>query len=282
MKPIFRWTIGDTRPEGIDVFKDAVWQTQRALGVNTFDWVVCSNAKQNKATIKQIAHRFNLKFHEPSWDEFPQILAKFVPSIYDINADAGSPSGRQGSFWKFCPPRLNKNVHEIIADNDLIICKPIAEIEQFLSDNKTLLLEEDVHCHGKYYHHFNDKEKYNSGLLGMPPNLDFEAKIIDTWLCHGKYQKLLSRDEQGLLTLALKQCPHIVIPNTTIIQLMASGKPYDCKYAITEETNTTTQIITSMTCKEYTFNHKEKGFHFCQINREPHAPWMQYSSLKLL
>ena len=50
-----------------------------------------------------------------------------------------------------------------------------------LSSSKNLCLEDPITFQGKYHNLFKKGEAYNSGLIGLPPQYDFEKEVFNFW-----------------------------------------------------------------------------------------------------
>jgi hypothetical protein len=279
MKPLYRWTIGDVSPAGLEVFEEAVRMTQRTLG-RRFDWAVCSNAHSAhvREAVARISERYGLYVHESRWEELP-LPPDIIPVVNDINAPPGVPHGsRQGSFWKMCPPRLRTDAHEIIADNDVILTRVPPQLDTFLGGHVTLLLQEDAHSPGKYGPLLGENETFNSGLMGLPPGYDFAERIMHHWRGTGSFRPLLSRDEQGLLTYTLKQEPHVIISKDQIAHLYEHGRAGAVEFAWVPEAGGTAKFVSRLSLLPPPhFRNSYCGYHFLNVNRsDRHPAWEEY------
>jgi hypothetical protein len=282
-KPLFRWIVGDVNPQGLLVFSQTIRNLIK-LYKNYFDFLICSNAIDPICIIKikEISERFGVEIYKQSWDSFP-LNKETVLENFNIFSKTGIPRGRQGTFWKICPPRLRIGSHEIICDNDLIITKKIDSIFQFLENNKVLMLKEDAFCVGKYFHMFKEGENYNSGLYGLPPNYDFANDLKCSWEKNGKFNNLFWRDEQGLITMTLKKNKHITITSDEIIHLFSGGRCSDYEFEFITENLIKTRVLKNLKIDKFNFSNKDKGYHFLGVNRdEHHATWHQYKNQGIL
>lgn len=146
-----------------------------------------------------------------------------------------------GVAWKLYPPRINIELHEIFIDNDLILEEKIPEIDKFLNNDYTLLLEGSGKNYGRFSRHVPKYYQINSGLFGLPPNFNLQKYINyygEIWNSHF--------DEQGLVALSLTSKKHIIIPNTTIT---------NCEFQLK----------------------RSQGMHFIGLNRRKHhKPFLEY------
>lgn len=251
-KPIFRWTVGKPNKNGVDILKISIKSFYKIYG-DTFDYFVCyNNLELNQLyEISKLTDKFNIKLFEQTWNLNPLPVK---PEVY--NGICNKPNG---SLWKICPPRIDINTHEIIMDNDVIITKRLKKIDDFLLSNQILILEDLIEYYGIYKTHFNQKQYFNSGLMGLPPNYDFGKNILETYQKHKKPNSFQNGDEQGLLMLTLLSEPNIIINTKEIVELH-SFKCLSCQEN-----------------KTYQFGSGEFGLHFVEANRIlKHLHWNKF------
>jgi len=272
MKPLFRWTIGDTTLAGVDVLRASVSYALRVFGRDRFDWVVCSNAKENHHRVRQLSEKFGIGFHQATWDDFPLDVST---SSTDKRVHCHDTPGYD-TFWKVCPPRMRLGAHEIIVDNDIIFQREPPEIEEFLNSRSTLMVKEVAEAHGKYFESFEEGETYNSGILGLPPDFDFGHNIRKAWKELGGFDALGCRDEQGLLTYVLKQCPHIDLSSDRVISLMTHGRAEFVEHEVLMEVGKQVKAVKKIEAMPYRFSGSEYAIHFQGVNRFTHHYWLKY------
>jgi hypothetical protein len=158
---------------------------------NVFDLVIC----HNNLSLEQLEtlSTFGVRLHEQDPFDFP----------LDIQPDI-HPA------WKIYPPRIRKDSHEIIIDNDIILLNKIPQIEEFLSSSDKHILTHPICRSLGFYDEFVPKGfDANSGIIGFPPGYDFAGDItkyscnIDEWDNHF--------DEQGLVTYCLYRYDPLMI-----------------------------------------------------------------------
>lgn len=247
-KPIFRWTIGKPNKNGIDILKTSIKYLYKIYG-DTFNYFVCYNNLEPKQ-LEEIK-KLNVPLYPQTWDMNPLPVQ---PENYQ-----GISNKPNGSLWKICPPRINIKTHEIIMDNDVIITKKLNKIDEFLSSNQVLILEDLIKYYGIYDSYFKNNEHFNSGVMGLPPNYDFSKKILETYLKREKPKNFQNGDEQGLLMLTLyNEKNPIFIRKNEIVELH-SHKCLFCPQ------------------KYYQFNSGESGMHFVEANRiNKHIHWDKF------
>lgn len=257
-KPLFRYTVGSCLPQGLEVLGESIKQTTQVLGVDRFDWMICYNGlnEEQLQTIKDHIGDLPFTLYEQNWE---------LAAISSETKEWSTPKRKDGSFewngnhcggtmWKVCPPRMRMETHEIVMDNDIVIRKPIPQIEYFLkTNNMALILEEPIRFYGRFDGLFPDKGPFlNSGLMGFPPGYNYQQEIIRVWEENGSMEKLSQADEQGLLMYTLNQVPNIRISKEQVKEILA------------RDFNATL---------EETFC----AYHFTQSNRIPkHHAWKKY------
>jgi hypothetical protein len=219
MKPIIRWTIGNVGPLGLRTLFTSISSITK-IYKNRFRFFLCHNNIPNYKLriIKDFLLGTTVELYEQKWSEC--CIPDKVGSIYDDYGNIIFNNGIcGGSLWKVSPARLDLNVHEIILDNDLVLFDHLPKIDEFLSSSKNLCLEDPITFQGKYHNLFKKGEAYNSGLIGLPPQYDFEKEVFNFWN-KNKIFNLSHGDEQGLLTKVLtKDKNYILIKKTEIVEL---------------------------------------------------------------
>jgi hypothetical protein len=257
-KPLFRWTVGNCLPQGLDILGESISRTTRALGLDNWDWAVCYNgvSRDELLLLQSMIGSRPVQLISQNWATCP------------VNDNMQTPRRRDGSFeyngnrcggtmWKVCPPRLRMETHEIVMDNDIVLLRKFPQIDEFLAaTDKALILEEPIRFYGRYDALFrSDEPCLNSGMMGFPPGYDFGAEIFKNWINHGGYMNITQADEQGLLTYTLKQLPSVRVGKEQMVEVLHRD------YA------------TRLTGREF-------GIHFTQANRMPNHPqWKKYQEL---
>jgi hypothetical protein len=254
-KPLWRWTLGPCLQQGLDILIESVYRTTKALGVDTFDWMICYNSisAETESFLKTALADKPVSFFRQNWADCPIDDVCQSPQRKDGSFEVnGTRCG--GTLWKACPARMRIDTHEIVMDNDVVILNKFHQLEEFLaSSDKALILEEPIRFYGRFAHLFPEAPPYlNSGLMGFPPNYDFAAQIRRTWELNGRLHEISQADEQGLLTYTLSQLPSVRISQKQVLEVLA--KDYGAK-------------ITG----------NEDAIHFTQANRIPrHLSWQEY------
>jgi len=274
-RKIFRWIVGDVSDIGLEILEKSVVQAKKILFDLGFEFYICYNSHEDQ--VKDICRRNYLFSFKQDWNRDFPLPAKIIPKTNDITQSYGEPSGRQGSFWKLCPPRIDINCHEIVCDNDLVIQKCPSEIIDFLNSRKTLVCEENIMNLGKYAKFM--KKAYNSGIYGLPPGFDLKKRIMDVWTETGGINPLLSRDEQGILMLVLHK-DSIEIPKEKVRFVLNEGETSSAKYEFIYENEFISKSIVEIKYEKCSLN--KELIHFLGANRiKKHKYWSVYKN-KLL
>ena len=199
MKPIARWTIGNTFRHGYECLIRSI---HSFLAYYDLEVNVYYNCK-----IEAI-HSVIKKFPEANFvDQSSYLESKIKP---------------MGVAWKLYPLRIDITRHEISIDNDIILNEPVPEIEKFFQGTHTLLLEDIARAYGKFEKHVPPGLFINSGIYGMPPGFDlsryFNFYVHKNWDINalGNHAANKTFDEQGFIALALSNKSYTIIPNSVI------------------------------------------------------------------
>ena len=283
-KPLLRITLGRTSKDGYEITYYNIRSIIKCYGTEKFDICICHNniSKERLALLERKWENIKspIKFYKQKNCELPLNL-KFER---DIDATVHHHISA-GSFWKICPPRMRPNAHEIIIDNDIVFLRPLPEIEKFLSSSVPMTLE-DSSVHMGFYEFMRDYDEnitLNSGIIGLPPNYNFEKKLCSVWDIKRPSRPTNGGDEQGLITTILSKSDHILIPRSHVIGLhpeklhvnaFSSGIP---SYQILK-VKTERDFISYFRVDIHKLVKKTYALHFYQINRSSikHRAWDRF------
>ncbi len=279
-KPIIRWTMGCKLDSGYEILHHSINNIKK-LYSNRFEYLVCYN-NCDEEKINKLKNKTNINFIKQNWTDCP-IKNKVVKS-----------------FWKICPPRLSRNTHEIILDNDLIFLKKPEIIEDFLSKNKNLIIEDSnpntKQTLGSYAEFFEEKNlSLNSGVIGLAPGYDFEQEIIENYNLIEDLKKkkeeeemenygfLLSKnenfqsysEEQGLLMLTLYKTNPLIGSQEDFVGI----RPKHIN--ISSLSNNINSIEINKKNMIYIFNNSPV-VHFIKSNSQEHSAWNYFKKTKLI
>lgn len=195
MKPLIRWTIGNVKDSGWECFSESIRLLPKIYP--EFDFIICYN-NLDEIKLKKLKS-FNIKLYEQK-EENLKIPHKFLEQEKIYN-----------HFWKLCPIRIRPQAHELWIDNDIIITDRIPEIDEWLTKDACII---STSYGGNNYGRFKssvktnmgDKLTYCAGLFGLPPNFNFEEKIIQK--CKGV--PLEGFDEQGVVASIVTESKELI------------------------------------------------------------------------
>jgi hypothetical protein len=183
MNPVVRWTIGNVSNVGIKSLNSSI-KSFVNIYKDKFKYYVCYN---------------QINFNKISF--LKKYKVNFVNQQECINS-LKVPPIKNNPCWKIYPPRINKNVHEIFIDNDLIIYKKIDIIDFFLEKKFLFIITEAYKKrYGIFDNFIDDNFIVNTGFFGLPPSYEFEEdlnKNLPNWI-----ESKNHFDEQGLIAFIL-------------------------------------------------------------------------------
>lgn len=196
MKYIIKWHIGNCSDAGLNCLKKSISSFRKFYPEAEFHILYNQIKKKELFNL----NKFDVQYHD---------------QINYLSSFPIKPLAGYQVHWKLYPPRINKDVHEISVDNDIVIFKRIKEIDLFLDSTKHTLLYQGLNgAHGYFSEYIPRGIRINSGIFGMPPHFDFidkmkDIKMLDNW--ENKF------DEQGLIAyVLLKDKKYFIIPLTSI------------------------------------------------------------------
>lgn len=181
VRPLVRWTVGNTNKLGMDCLGRSV-RAWRRLYREQFDMAIC----HNNMTERQLAELLKLDVELIDQHGFTDRLTL-------------KPPRRRNPCWKLYPPRLRPDAHEIIIDNDVLLRRHLPAVEELLVRNQMFVTEGIFRSYGQFEAVVPDNIKINTGMYGLPPGYDLGGKVNGV-LKSGLIQKWEGHlDEQGLL-----------------------------------------------------------------------------------
>lgn len=195
-----RWTIGDVSNSGFEALQLSIWSVWNLLGPSA-EYAVCVNslpvcqAADRTGDIPPQVNWLQTDVAVPSW------LRPYV-----------SPQMAEGVAWKFAPVRVFPMLHELSLDNDVLLWALPESIRSWLrsEDPASCLMAADLQpALGKFSEMCNHRP-LNSGIRGLPPNFDMEAKLRGKLRATGITLES-ELDEQGLQAAVLLDCPLFVV-----------------------------------------------------------------------
>lgn len=175
--------MGKTSKEGFDCLKYSIKKFKYLYKDYDIEYFICYNdiEKEKFCEFKNI-NIINKK-------DFIESLPTYPPKKMCLPA------------WKLYPPRLDKNSHEIIIDNDLILIKKPNLIDEFFQSDSLIVTTESLirSYSGTLENHIPENFNINTGLICLPPEFDFKKKLSDcieefnlNWKNHFDEQTLIA------------------------------------------------------------------------------------------
>lgn len=197
-KPLVRWVIGDVRPCGFSILKKS---TDFFVDIyrDRFDYEIHYNGPTTRQKLDKFSFNSEIEIVK-------QVDSKELNVRPPTNVD-------YAAAWKLYPARARLYSHEIIIDNDLVLEKPLEEIEEFLaSEHRCMITEAYRRNFGRFDRLIPKNLKFNTGFCGLHPGFDLTAKINS--LNVGEWMDYF--DEQGATSASLFSDGLIVIPLSKI------------------------------------------------------------------
>lgn len=193
-----RWTIGNVSPRGFEELRLSILGAALIFGREA-RYAVCVNS----IPVPEAQQRLGQMLVDIEWIDARDKVPEFLQPYLD-----GEMS--EGVAWKFAPFRLFPQAHELSLDNDCILWREPAAIEDWLGRDDACLMAEDVRrCLGQFDSYCPPGNR-NSGIRGLPPGFDLRLAMEKTLHKHerasGAPVVLRSElDEQGLQAAAIAE-----------------------------------------------------------------------------
>ena len=188
IKPIIRWTIGPVRPDGFKCLRLSVNAIRQLYDA---ELVICHNGLNN--------------------DQL-ELLKTLDTKLVDQQECLSITEMPIGVAWKLYPTSLG-STHQLFIDNDLIITERIEAIDKFFQSDSTLMIHGSSRNYGRFDRHVPNQIEINSGLFGVPPDLNL-GNLLDFYGSNWTENCLNSSrtwDEQGFIATALSGYHHFNI-----------------------------------------------------------------------
>jgi hypothetical protein len=173
-KPLIRWVKGDGRDD--EITRSAIAQATRLFG-DAVDYCLAINgidAARAAKIVEWAARPVHIWLQQP--DDNPPLA-----QLLDL---AGCPPERFGYWWKWFPARMRPQAPEWILDGDQVIVRKPAWFDAWLSGTDVVrVAEDDVsdprRIYGQYAGDVRPGNRVYSGILSLPPNVDYLAPMLD-------------------------------------------------------------------------------------------------------
>ncbi len=115
------------------------------------------------------------------------------------------------SGWKLVPSRIRNEAHELWLDNDVLIWKRVPAIDLWLSSNTGIITQGLHGLYGRFKEFVKSPLPVCAGVFGLPPNFNFESKIINLYNYKLQSKRLeMPFDEQGLTAAIITNIPGFI------------------------------------------------------------------------
>lgn len=208
-----RWTLGDVSERGFVALSLSVAGAVRLLG-DRARYVVCVN----NVPLGEVRRRLP---RLPEQVELRSVDAELPPAL----ARRLAPNMAQGVAWKFAPPRLFPDRHELALDNDCILWDLPDGLARWLERPDAFLLAEDVAPAFGRFAPWCGPEPRNTGIRGLPPGFDLVA-ALDRVLGRVGDRLDSELDEQGLQVAALRESGDVHIVRVDEVTVCSPFPPH--------------------------------------------------------
>lgn len=195
-----RWTVGDASAGGFEALQLSIWGMWRLFGRNAQYAVSVNTIPVNEAM-----ERTGELPGQIRWIDGRELVPDWLRGHVTTEM-------AEGVAWKLAPVRMFPASYEISLDNDVILWALPEAIERWLfsGDPETCILAADLRPAFGRFSQLCDNRALNSGIRGLPPGFNLEAKLKRT-LTQSGISLQSELDEQGLQAATLLQTPLAVV-----------------------------------------------------------------------
>lgn len=208
-----RWTLGDVSPRGFVALSLSVAGAVRLFG-DRARYVVCVN----NVSVDEARRRL------PGLPEQVE-LRRVDAQLPDCIGRRLAPNMAEGVGWKFAPPRLFPDLHELALDNDCILWAAPRGLSRWLASDGDFLLAEDVApAFGRFAPWCGDEAR-NTGIRGLPPGFDL-VDALERQLARTQGALDSELDEQGLQVAALRASGTVHVVKADEVSICSPFPPH--------------------------------------------------------
>lgn len=200
-RPLIHWVKGDGLDD--DVTRSAVAQATRLFG-DTVDYCVVVN-HIDMARARRVVEWAVQPVH--IWCQAPEDNPPLAEALYL----AGCPAEHYGYWWKWFPARIRPHAPEWILDGDQVVVARPSWFDDWAAGYDVMRVSQESAgrdlLHGQYDRHVDRDLKLYSGLLSLPPNVDFFAPmqaLLDSEPLVPPHDGRYDCSEQGCFAAAFK------------------------------------------------------------------------------
>jgi hypothetical protein len=208
-----RWTMGNVSERGFEALALSVWGAYGLFGPDA-DYVICVNGISVAAARERTRRLPDCVKWQDNSQSVPEFLKRYLEA-----------SMTEGSGWKLAPVRMFPDRHELALDNDCILWAVPATMAEWLSEDDSLLIAEDVRrCLGVFDARCGPGNR-NSGIRGLAPGVDYgraledELRSVDTVMTS-------ELDEQGLQVAALERLGPVHVVTVDDVTICSPFPPH--------------------------------------------------------
>lgn len=208
-----RWTIGDVNPRGFDALRLSLWGAWRIFGRDAGYRVYVNSVELERAR--------DLTGIVPPAVEW-RAAERELPDWLSQKLGAGMA---EGVAWKFAPMRAFPEAHEIALDNDVVLWRRPAALEQWLAGASDFVLARDVAPYFGAFESACPEFGVNTGIRGLPPGFDLGA-ALRPWLERRPAPLLREVDEQGLQVATLVHAGRVATVDLEDVTICSPFPPH--------------------------------------------------------
>lgn len=208
-RPVIRWVKGDGKDDMVT--RSAIGQATKLFG-DSVDYCLCTNNISSSRARNILAWAT-----QPV--ELMQVTAKDNPQLAHELKIAGCEPEAYGYWWKWFPARVRPNAPEWILDGDMIITGIPPWFETWKKGEDVLRVTQDDAWKDDLYGEYNGKvdlkRRLYSGLISLPPNLDYNSKMIAILRAHPLkpfHDGRKNMSEQGVIAMTFDALQAVPIP----------------------------------------------------------------------
>ena len=208
-----RWTIGDVSPRGFRALELSVRGAVRLFGALA-RYAVCVNSlplEEAQRRLPGLPEGVELRRVDAQLPE--ALMRRFAPNM------------AEGVGWKFAPPRLFPDLHELALDNDCILWGLPEGLSRWLGQPHGFLLAEDVAPAFGRFAPWCGAAPRNTGIRGLPPGFDL-VEALDRVAARVREPLDSELDEQGLQVAALCACGPVHVVRVEEVSICSPFPPH--------------------------------------------------------
>lgn len=210
-RPVIRWIKGDGRDD--DVTRAALAQATRLFG-DEVDYCVCS-VDVSVARIQAVTAWAS----EPvAW--FP-VGPRANPRLARLLRAAGCHRDHFGYWWKWFPDRVRPNAPEWILDGDMVVVDRPDWFDDWKAGRDPLRVSQSDDAPPEHFGEYADlidpERMLYSGLVSLPPGLDYLDALVDLLTRRPlapKHDGRRTMSEQGAVAAVFSALAAVPIPSS--------------------------------------------------------------------